>query len=86
MSYDEMIKAAKEIGVKRIDLGVNDYLYFFYANNKGRGDCNVTIIRSTSPIRANCVKNQTEVRYSKMTSGWHGHVNFSKHVQGCLDL
>lgn len=59
---------------------VDEYLYFWYANNKGRGTNNVTIIRSTEP-RATVSSKQTGIIAKTRTSGWSGNVNFSKRVK-----
>lgn len=76
-----------EIGYspKTIKLGNGEMLHFWYANNKGRGSDNCTIIRSTDP-RAGVSANQTGVIATVKTSSWAGNVNFSKSVQEDLGL
>jgi hypothetical protein len=65
-----------ERGIKKIELAENDYLYFFYANNKGRGSDNCTIVRSNKE-RARCTKDQTGIMRITRTGAWRGFVNFS---------
>jgi len=72
-------------GIKSMDLGNGEFLYFWYANNAGRGDNNCTIIRSTSP-RAKLSAKQENVLSKVLTSSWSGNVNFSKSVQKELGL
>jgi hypothetical protein len=72
-------------GIQSMKLDDGSFLYFWYANNKGRGSDNCTIIRSTAPRAAVSAK-QTDVIASTRTSAWHGHVNFSKAVQNELGL
>jgi hypothetical protein len=72
-------------GIKRMDLGNGESLYFWYANNAGRGDNNCTIIRSTSE-RAKVSAKQENVLAKALTSSWAGNVNFSKSVQQALGL
>jgi len=78
-------KIKTDRGIKSFDLGNGEHLYFWYANNKGRGHSNVTIIRSTAP-RASMSRNQTEVIAEAITSGWGGIVNFNRKVQAVLGL
>ena len=66
-------------GVRDIDLGNGEHLYFWYAN-KGRGSNNCTIIRSREP-RSEYSKNQVGVIAKTTTSAWAGEVNFSCAVQ-----
>lgn len=68
-----------------MDLGNGEFLHFWYANNKGRGSNNCTIIRSKSP-RAYCSKAQENVIAIVKTSAWAGNVNFSKAVQAALGV
>ena len=70
---------------KTVNLSDGSFLHFWYANNKGRGGSNCTIIRSTEP-RASISKNQNGVIAACKTSAWSGKVNFSKAVQLALDL
>lgn len=82
---------AIEIGFapKTVKLTDNTYLHFFYANNKGRGNNNCTIIHSSNPSRMGESRNQIndagQMSYT-YTSSWHGHVNFSKRVQSSLGV
>jgi hypothetical protein len=74
-------------GIKRLRLDTTgDFLYFWYANNKGRGRNNCTIIRSKSSIRAEYSKNQTEVTHKIMTSAWAGLPNMSNNVLDILEI
>jgi len=73
-------------GIKSMQIENGEFLYFWYANNKGRGDNNVTIIRSKSPIRASVSAKQNEVISSTLTSAWAGNVNFSAAVRAYLGL
>ena len=77
-----------EIGFapKTVDIGNGEYLHFWYANNKGRGDNNCTIIRSRTSVRAALSRNQDEVIASTLTSSWAGNVNFSAAVRRYLGL
>lgn len=65
---------------KTVTLNDGTFLHFWYANNKNRGDNNVTIIHSTEP-RASVSAKQSGVLSMARTSGWSGKVNFSKRVQ-----
>ena len=69
-----------ENGVKSLELENGEYLHFWYANNAGRGNSNVTVILSTIANRAAVSAKQTGVISSIKTSGWHGNVNLSKRV------
>jgi len=62
------------------------YLHFWYANNKGRGDDNCTIIFSDNPERASMSRNQKDIIAKTRTSSWNGHVNFSKRVRAFLGI
>ena len=73
-------------GIKSMPLKNGEFLYFWYANNKDRGDNNVTIIRSGSAIRASVSAKQTDIVSSTLTSGWAGNVNFSAAVQTRLGM
>jgi hypothetical protein len=76
-----------EIGFapKSVKLSDGTFLHFWYANNRGRGDNNCTIIRSTDP-RASLSAKQTGIIATALTSSWRGQVNFSKEVQRTLGL
>lgn len=76
-----------EIGHSPRTINLNDgtYLHFWYANNKGRGRNNCTIIRSSVPRAATSAK-QTDVIASTTTSAWAGNVNFSRNIQTALGL
>jgi hypothetical protein len=78
-------KIKSEIGIKTIDIGNGEFLHFWYANNRGRGTNNVTIIRSSAP-RAETSRQQTDVIATEATSGWAGRVNFSRAVARGLGL
>ena len=88
MKHATLKEKKHDIGIspKAIDIEDGTYLYFWYANNRGRGDNNVTIIRSKSPIRAALSRTQNGIVATTLTSGWRGHVNFSKAVRGYLGL
>ena len=75
-----------ENGIKELKLPENEYLYFWYANNKGRGSDNVTIVRSKSPIRATRSIKQEAVLAATKTSAWAGNVNFSRAVKRQLGV
>lgn len=70
---------------KTVDLENGEYLHFWYANNKGRGDNNCTIIRSTESRAAVSAK-QTGIIKTVLTSSWAGNVNFSQAVQRWLGI
>jgi hypothetical protein len=72
-------------GIKSVDIGNGEFLHFWYANNKGRGDNNCTIIRSTSKRAALSAK-QENVLSKVLTSAWAGNVNFSEHVREELGI
>jgi hypothetical protein len=72
-------------GIKTMDLGNGEFLHFWYANNRGRGTNNCTIIRTTAP-RAYCSKKQENIIAIVKTSAWAGNVNFSKSVQVSLGV
>ncbi len=63
-----------------------NFLHFWYANNKNRGNNNCTIILSSSKTRATFSRNQSDVIASTKTSSWKGIVNFSESVRGQLGL
>lgn len=69
---------------KTVALEDGTYLHFWYANNRGRGGNNVTIIRSTVAERAPLSAKQTGVMCLTYTSGWRGNVNFSRAIQNDL--
>lgn len=74
---------------KTVKLADETYLHFFYANNKGRGTTNCTIIRSHNSFRMATSKPQyadEQSMYRVYTSHWAGNVNFSKYVQERLGL
>lgn len=73
-------------GIKVLELGNGEFLYFWYANNAGRGSDNCTIIRSNSPERARVSKMQTGVLATIRTSAYMGKVNFSARVRSELGL
>lgn len=73
-------------GIKSQSLGNGEYLYFWYANNAGRGSDNVTVIRSTSPERASLSKKQSGVVAMTRTSAFMGKVNFSSRVRAELGI
>jgi hypothetical protein len=73
-------------GIKAIDLANGTFLYFWYANNAGRGIDNCTIIHSSSHERAEYSRNQKEVLGRELTSAWNGSVNFSREIISILGL
>ena len=73
-------------GIKSMELGNGEFLYFWYANNAGRGSDNCTIIRSTSAERARVSKAQTGVITTTRTSAYAGKVNFSARIRRALGL
>ena len=77
---------ALEIGIKSLRLGESDHLYFWYANNAGRGRDNCTIIRSHSGTRTERSADQTEVVAATRTGAWSGQVNFSRRVTDALGI
>jgi hypothetical protein len=63
------------------DLGFGKtFLHFWYANNRGRGGNNVTIIKSSNKNRSALSKDQKNKLSIIKTSAWRGNVNFSKRV------
>jgi len=72
-------------GIQSMKLNDGSFLYFWYANNKGRGSDNCTIIRSTA-LRAAMSAKQTDVIARIRTSAWRGQVNFSREVQRALGI
>lgn len=70
---------------KTIILPNGQFLHFWYANNKGRGNNNCTIIRSTK-LRSSVSAKQGGFIAQARTSSWRGNVNFSKSVQEKLGL
>lgn len=74
------------VGVKTQPIENNEYLHFWYANNRSRGTNNVTVIRSTNSVRSSMSRNQTDIVASTLTCGWRGHVNLSRAVLAELGL
>lgn len=72
-------------GIKTLDLGNGEKLHFWYANNRGNGDSNVTIARSTAD-RAACASKQPDIISITKTSAWAGNVNYSKSVRDRLGI
>jgi O-glycosyl hydrolase len=70
---------------KTVTLENGGFLHFWYANNKGRGRSNCTIIKSTLP-RAGVSSQQTDVIAMVRTSAWAGNVNFSKEIRQQLGV
>lgn len=70
---------------KTVQLADETKLHFWYANNKGRGRDNCTIIRSSSPRAETSAKQENVIAFSR-TSHWAGNVNFSKKVREHLML
>jgi hypothetical protein len=81
----EIEKMELQRGIKTMLLENGEMLHFWYANNAGNGDCNVTIIRSSEP-RVELSAKQTGIIASTKTSAWKGYVNFSKKVQFYLGI
>lgn len=71
---------------KTVRLDWNEYLHFWYSNNKGMGAYNCTIIRSSSPVRARFSRHQEGIRAMAKTSSWHGKVCISKRVVDVLGI
>jgi len=71
-------------GIKELKVSEKQYLYFWYANSKGRGSNNCTIILSSDKNRASMSKNQKDIISIVKTSSWSGNVNFSNYVYGEL--
>lgn len=71
--------------IKTINLNDGTYLHFWYANNKGRGTNNCTIVRSTESSRSTRSNNQYGVLAKVQTSAWMGKINFSNAVYACLN-
>jgi len=67
-------------GIKELKIEDNKYLYFWYANNKGRGENNCTIILSRSHKRMTTSRKQTEIITTIKTSAWKGRPNFSNYI------
>ena len=72
-------------GIKTLNLDNGQFLHFWYANNKGRGDNNCTIVRTTA-ARSTTSAKQTYVISKTQTSAWAGNVNFSKSVRDELGI
>jgi len=75
-------------GIKELHL-IDSKLVFYYANNRGRGDNNVTIYRIRNNIdRVGNCQNQELLPFiaKTQTSGWSGNVNFSKRVMQNLGV
>jgi tartrate dehydratase alpha subunit/fumarate hydratase class I-like protein len=70
---------------KTVELVDGTKLHFWYANNKGGGCTNCTIIRSSSPRAAVSAKQENIIAHVK-TSHWAGNVNFSRRIQRALGL
>ena len=83
--HDDRRSVAIPHSPKTVELPNGHKLHFWYANNKGRGDDNCTIIRSTKP-RAATSAAQEEIIAQTRTSSWRGHVNFSKEVRKKMGL
>jgi len=75
-------------GPRTVDLTDGRYLHFYYANNRGRGDSNCSIILTTNPQRVGTTKKQIAAGYEAVatTSSWNGKVNFSLRIQRLLGL
>lgn len=71
---------------KTIKINDNLFLHFWYANNKGRGRDNVTIVKSASSCRAATSKKQSDVILTTTTSAWRGQVNMSKRIMSDLEV
>jgi len=71
---------------KTIQLKNGNYLHFWYANNKGRGSDNCTIVKSSDENRAIFSKLQQDAIEMTRTSSWKGKVNFSSYVQKELNI
>lgn len=77
-----------ERGAKEVAVNSDIKLVLYYANNKGRGGNNVTImVVPAKAERAGTVKAQmsSALNFTR-TSAWAGKVNFSKAVQEKLGL
>jgi len=75
-----------ENGIKSLTLTDGTFLYFWYANNAGRGTDNCTIIHSNSHERAEYSRNQKNVLGRELTSAWNGTVNFSREIISILGI
>jgi len=72
---------------KQQTLENGNQLFAFFANNKGRGEDNCTLmVVAPGHPRADYTRNQTGVISETRTSSWRGKVNFSKKVQRRLGL
>ncbi len=74
---------------KTVKINDNLYLHFFYANNKGRGSNNCTIVKSSNPVRMATSAKQfdDDGGYCTVkTSSWAGNVNFSRYIQQELGI
>lgn len=74
---------------KTVNLENGLFLHFYYANNKGRGADNCSIIKTTNPQRLGNEKSQINddgTISNTRTSSWAGNVNFSNAVQEKLGL
>ena len=66
---------------KTVALEDGTFLHFWYANNKGRGRDNCTIILSSQAERAAKSADQIGLIRITTTSSWAGNVNFSEAVR-----
>ena len=78
------IRKRMKIGTKCFSLCNGEYLYFWYANNAGRGRDNCTICRVVGHDRATTSARQDGVISFCRTSAWRGNVNFSNAVYDSL--
>lgn len=77
----------RRFGVESIRLMDGTRIDVHMANNKGRGDNNVTLTRVwQSSVRPMYTRQYEEVIAQTQTSGWAGHWNFSKRVRQDLGV
>ena len=78
------IDARKIFGCKTVNLSDGTELHVHMANNRGRGDSNVTLTRVRAGTARHAFTRQylkTEILSRTLTSGWSGIVNFSARVR-----
>ena len=74
-------------GIKTATLSNGNRLFFWYANNRGRGGNNVTIAYCpANAVRAYQAAKQQHVIAITRTSGWRGNVNLSQIVLARLGI
>lgn len=71
---------------KTIALKNGTAIHFWYANNRGRGNCNLTIVHSRSKNRAVKAAQQEETIAVTRASSWMGNVCLSAKILSNLGV